>query len=884
VKVNNAGKSKIIVDANGAKAAFDRFHNAGADSYYCPYKFQNDMSGDGGRLSQPFTTDFFLPEEPPLPYNSWAAQDDPYQLMNCVQGIPKNRNLTDGNDCGSEADLYGLVSDILEEVDPMDCYFSQEKSTGLKTVWSPKSMKQDSLQYLNSEAKVQSSSGMQPNRLCPEPMERDSNQSTDIYQHFSSFDVSDSSWLFSACNGESDAYSPGVQDLTRPPPGLGIPPAVNAYIAKTQAGKSEHGMPGKDNSFCSTSDDLYENMDTFNDSCCSPNKMNDSYFSPFQDTSVLSRHKSHRMPHSMQDVDKLANNIQALLVGEQDDVFKSESAQNNFMKLQDENMFDLKSHPFQKISALVSQMPSLKKDLMGSLGEQRGGDVGKGLPLQNDYAIKDFPGFGQPPDYFEPPKSFQSHLHPSGPHQSKESSQRDTRTPQTSLHQYYHGQSNQYQSHTKLSAKASIRPDHQGISKLMSHSVTEFVPLASSQQRPTGRVFNDFVQGDGVSLQGRMGQTGLGLGLESLRNMAGSGDGGNFSVQLDKSRLQAAAATGFTSEGHNSQQFGVKPKPLASFPRETSKKQGLLQNPYQILGTIYAGQARHNGAGSSQAKPVPAQMFPYMYQVGDPRQNPYHWFTSRSLLPSVPLLEMSDLLPDGEIPTLNPYLQELIGPNTASVDFPGFMSTLRSPKFSKSRGGPMSQLHQYLEECYEQWRMLEKERKKTESLLVKSYPGKRVSVVSNNSLPKMPPNPSRVDRLIVDQLREQAKVVSLLGKMERLRSFPLHANICSALDRHLEAIYITQTRRKDEFLNSSSRQRQGSAYLREDTETLYLASALKDLSSSTRKSRTALWCALQMTLPKTRASPTEGGETDTCSALGQHSPDLFVPERAVPTL
>lgn len=37
-----------------------------------------------------------------------------------------DRNLKDGVDCGSETDLYGLVSTILEDVDPMDSYFSQE--------------------------------------------------------------------------------------------------------------------------------------------------------------------------------------------------------------------------------------------------------------------------------------------------------------------------------------------------------------------------------------------------------------------------------------------------------------------------------------------------------------------------------------------------------------------------------------------------------------------------------------------------------------------------------------------------------------------------------------------------------------------------------------
>lgn len=61
-----------------------------------------------------------------------------------------------------------------------------------------------------------------------------------------------------------------------------------------------------------------------------------------------------------------------------------------------------------------------------------------------------------------------------------------------------------------------------------------------------------------------------------------------------------------------------------------------------------------------------------------------------------------------------------------------------------------------------------------------------------------------------------SQVVSLLGKMERLRSFPLHANINSALDRHYEAICLTQARRKDEFINTSNRQKQGGAHFREE--------------------------------------------------------------------
>ncbi|TRY98973.1 hypothetical protein DNTS_001239, partial [Danionella cerebrum] len=248
---------------------------------------------------------------------------------------------------------------------------------------------------------------------------------------------------------------------------------------------------------------------------------------------------------------------------------------------------------------------------------------------------------------------------------------------------------------------------------------------------------------------------------------------------------------------------------------------------------------------------------------------------------SMPIFDRNEGLTDVDISTFSPYLQECAGMSQTSGDglFPGLLNAMTLPKNGKALGSPNSQLHFYLEECYEEWRMLEKERKQAETILTKAYPGNLVSLVTSNNLPKMPSNPSRVDRLIVDQLREQTKVTSLLGKMEQLRSFPLHANISSALDRHLEVIYITQARRKDEYINVSSRQRQPAAFFREDREIVVLASAVKDLCSSTRKARTALWCALQMTLPKTSSYLDEGHETGSCSPSGPGSPEQRSLER-----
>ncbi|XP_041719052.1 meiosis-specific coiled-coil domain-containing protein MEIOC [Coregonus clupeaformis] len=880
MEVNDAVKNRISASSRGVRMAFDRFQSAssGSDSFFSPYKHQTCGTADNGRLLQPYIPlpDFSLPEEPPMSYTPWSAQDDPYQLIDCTQNNVKSRNLPDGNDCGSEADLYGLVSNILEEADQMESYYTEETSSHLKSVWSPKSMSGDFQQYFQSESKMQSN--FLPNHVYPESFSKAQGQpknrdSEEFYQRFNGFDTSDQQWLLSSCNGDMDTgYSLQTQELPKPlpkPPGLPLPNVGNAYRLNTRPSKHEYNTAEKVGGFCGSGNALFDHMDAFAPSFCPQSKMNsqcfDHYYEEFPGQSSAKPRRTKQ--YTMQEVNKLASNIQALMVGEQDNACGREPQNRQSVQMHyDDIMAEQRNLSNSRMLGQSTQAMQFKKELGGEYGamqrETDGGMKSK-QPLQSDFGSKDLSGFGpQHVEYFQQPKALSVFFNSPSSHQNKMAVQKGSNPLSTglSLNQYSNHYSQQNQLQNKLKQQQQPRGNclSSEPSKMLSHSVSEFVPQHSHQmQRGPPLCIQDYSQGDGPSLHSsRAGQNQVGMGLGRLRRGASDSE---FEMQLDKSRMHMA---GLVADGNSSTlclDGKTRPQTSTHMTGDGGKKQGLLQNPYlDLLGSMYGSQRFGGGNGTVNAGKNPA-FLPYMYQaVNDPRQNSCHMplnsasFNSRSSFPyggSIPPMDLCDLLPDGEFAAFNPYFNDLMG-SSGENPYTGTTGGLRSPSRMRNRGGPMSELHFHLEECYEQWRVLEKERKKTEDVLTKSYPGKRISVVSSSALPKIPPNPSRVDRLIVDQIREQAKVVSLLGKMECLRSFPLHANICSALDRHLEAIYITQARRKEEFVNTSNRQRQASAHFREDRDILLLATALRDLCLTTRKSRTALWCALQMTLPK----------------------------------
>ncbi|XP_068194000.1 uncharacterized protein moto [Antennarius striatus] len=164
-------------------------------------------------------------------------------------------------------------------------------------------------------------------------------------------------------------------------------------------------------------------------------------------------------------------------------------------------------------------------------------------------------------------------------------------------------------------------------------------------------------------------------------------------------------------------------------------------------------------------------------------------------------------------------------------------------------GRPGVQFYSYLNECNDQWTCLEKERQRVEAILNKEFPNQRPMAEIDPGLPRVPPNATVVDHLIANQMRERGKVENLLHRMEILSKVPLHINIHMVLNKQriaITSLLINWVTQKDNMLKHQQRR----ARFKDDRETLLVVVALKDLSVTTRRLRTALWSALHMTLPR----------------------------------
>ena len=200
--------------------------------------------------------------------------------------------------------------------------------------------------------------------------------------------------------------------------------------------------------------------------------------------------------------------------------------------------------------------------------------------------------------------------------------------------------------------------------------------------------------------------------------------------------------------------------------------------------------------------------------------------------PAFPPLNLK-LPPPGHPPAV-PY-SPMPSPYSSAMPSP-YSSPLPSPSYSPvlpPRPGSPTSLYFRLEEVSLQLRALERERKRAEAALARQRPGYSRLLVTcreqGGAAARLPPSPSRLDKLLVDSWREHARVSGLLERMARLAGAPLHPNITKGVAGWQEAVVALQGLRRrlvgDERADS----------------------CLEDCSRAVRRVRTSLWAALQAT-------------------------------------
>ncbi|XP_048783152.1 meiosis-specific coiled-coil domain-containing protein MEIOC isoform X1 [Lagopus muta] len=872
-KVVCRGGSCCWSSAEAGSRLADAFSSVMAESgsHGC-YKPQNEENVDPPQTysSSLSTPEFSAAGDSSLLYTAWSVCGDDSKQPAAPQMNVKSRIQIERNDYGSEADLYELVSSILEEQDKSQPYCAEGScSSNFKSVWSMNATRVTDHHYLLSETKrpfaaavsqqsfysSESTSAaekqyLQSGNLAPQQ------KAEECYHGFPAADLEEQRLCASrndcanCCNmqaNENMKTTPVCQSYpcvksTFTPPAAYLE-AIKDSGADAYSYRRENACPkGADAQLQQKQAETLSQFQRCNENADYGRYAEYSHFTKAKPTKSIncSFQESKKIVSEMTEASSLDVEPYSKLFQ-----FKS-GTQRKIETIPDQQNFT-----FTKPAGLLSEKQFANEPLFCSdLGQkfEYGLNSLTACPGNSDCANGvDKPQFSksdlQTPEYCKPLP-----LLPNSANLSAGASVR--------------------QAWMNFQAKPAVPPQSPSMVKLNNRLSTlqknsslpnDFLQLSSSNVPLNSNLSHKNCQDNSLffsSLDFGFNASERAQSAALMEALAKTGEENLIEFLSDKKLMQpdrgSSAQQLGTLENLNKHCFQLKPQSGHYGVEGQKHSDRLLQNAYQD-SVESQGQLnlRQGNGGNSAVNPITqASGFANSCVMADWKHN--HQLgsaavPSRSARPFgrlvVPLMESYSMFSSDSLNCFYPYVNDLM------CDVPA----LGYQKQVKMHSGTARELRVKLEECYEQCRALEKERKETESALAKSYPGKSISSNNNAPVPRLTSNSSKVDRLIVDQLREQARVVTLLGKMERLRSSPLHVNISTALDKHLEVIRVVQMRRKYEIVNASHRPKQGAPRCQDDRDVLALVLAISEMSAATRRVRTTLWCALHMSLPKPAA-------------------------------
>ncbi|XP_029014043.1 meiosis-specific coiled-coil domain-containing protein MEIOC [Betta splendens] len=730
--------------------AFEGRQSTAERSVFSTHHGQAGLNGGGGSDESAAFPFLFIPSASPqdaASYMPWShAHDCSSGPITSAQSGIENRKLIHSTDCEGETDLQGLVSNILDEPDSQDSYYSDGSLPMCDSIWSPKTLKEELLQYLPSDAKVQHSPTFSPNYVSHDSFSKAQGQSVvktigQFSPHSNGFTGSQQCFL-NLPNGERGI---SIFETKKLPPGLSLPNIENSYLSQIQNNKCDKVSVDRKNS--QSLNDFLELSDAFKPHC----EMNSPYFDPYdKDHCMQSSRKTIGMAQSSpNDISQLVNSFQSFMTDKHDS---------------------------------FSNFPNLTKQM-----------------LHHEENTS-------PPLLTQPPTAMQTQKRLVG----------DFGTAQR-------------EQNVALRNQTFLQDDFQDVSCFSPRSREYFKSL---NQRPASLNYPNQFQNN-IAIQRK--------NINMSQYPKHDVEPGKIQSKI-MPQVQQMPMPAFLDDG-------------ISARLQTQKNKASAKNTHFELQESMQSQKCDRRKSFSALN---TQQFMPLYPVNEPRRCPSlvnnSRFSGRSRMPfGCGVSPGMDVVSASDSAALNFYTSDMMtcrGESTSN----GIASSVTPPH----QGVP--DLNFFLDECHEQWRCLERERKRIEAILSKTFHGNWTPAVTDTTYPNTPQNPMRVDNLIIKQIREQAKVASLLEKMESVCKTPLHMNIHTALNRHHMAICITQTRRNEEIANASKHQQQ-----KAESEVVLLVFAINDLAATTRKLCTALWCALQMTLPKPVQRQYHNYEEVTCS-------------------